>query len=558
MGPIQPLSQSFSQAVSRALSRSHALYSVAQIREFDRVAIEDCAIPGFTLMERAAAACVEELLIRWPDARAVLVLCGSGNNAGDGFVIAGLLAARGLMVKVVQAGRTPSYGTDADEACQFCLDSDATMLADGDEVGDDLLEAADVIVDALLGTGLNRDIPSGWARLIRRVNQCATPVLSVDVPSGLSADTGQAAGDCIKASVTVTFIGRKLGLYTNDAPEYVGELVLATLGIPEKVYDRAGDPVELLDYERLLPLRPLRHRNSHKMNHGHLLLVGGDDGMAGAVVMAAEAALHTGAGLVSVATRQGNIQGIVARCPEAMARGVASPEDLAPMLARASAIVLGPGLGQGNWGRMMYQAVINTDLPLVLDADGLNLLAAQRTHREHTHGARADNRQQRRHRNWVLTPHPGEAARLLTDGGKVNSSDIQADRQAAVLKLQAAYAGVTLLKGAGTLIAGSAIAGSAGGRIADAPEQNRNDAADVCLNPYGNPGMAAAGMGDVLSGVIGSLLAQGLSPWDAARLGAVVHSLAADRLVAVQGERGLLATQLPAVMRSLLNHKPTV
>ncbi len=515
------------------------LYDSAGVRELDRVAIEEYAIPGITLMKRAAQSCVEHLLTRWHAATRIVVVCGNGNNAGDGFIIAGLLAAKGLRVQVCLAGKPPRDGTDAGQAYRFCLDSDAeTPVPD---INSDWLEEADVIVDALLGTGLDRDVQDAFARIIRLVNQSRRPVLAVDIPSGLCADTGRRLGACIKASVTVTFVAPKLGLYTNDGPEYTGDILFSGLDLPDAIYDQVEDWVKPLAWEDLLRPLPRRHKNAHKKCHGHLLVVGGDACMGGAVVLAAEAAIYVGAGLVSVATRPDNVASIIARRPEVMASGVEKMKDLLPLMARASAIVLGPGLGQGAWGRAVFDAVIETKLPLLLDADALNILATI----EHTRNALSTNKPaaeahppDNQHLwqarlacgNHVLTPHPGEASRLL--GG----TDIQADRKTAVKRLQALYSGVILLKGAGTLIA---------------------DDRSVCLNPYGNPGMAVAGMGDVLSGVIGSLLAQGHSPREAACLGAVLHSLAADQLKAAQGERGLLASELLPVMRRLLNSQLT-
>ena len=511
------------------------LYDAAGVRELDRVAIEEYAIPGITLMKRAAQACVDQLLQRWPAATRIALVCGSGNNAGDGFIIAGLLAAKGLQVEVCLVGKPPADDTDACQAYRFYLDSAARALPPLDiksDINRDGLAAADVIVDALLGTGLDRDVQDAFAQIIRRVNQSRTPVLAVDIPSGLCADTGSCLGACIKASVTLTLVAPKLGLYTNDGPEYAGEIVYANLDLPEAIYARHDGWVERLAWEELPPALLRRHKNTHKKHQGHLLVVGGDLGMGGAVALVAEAALYVGAGLVSVATRPSNVASIIARRPEVMAYGLEQAQELLPLMARASAIVLGPGLGQGDWGRSVFDAVMQSDLPLLLDADGLNILAA--IHPPRAEAAPADNQSVAQTRlasgKHVLTPHPGEASRLL--GGTA----VQADRKAAVTRLQALYSGVVLLKGAGTMIA---------------------DDGRICLNPYGNPGMAVAGMGDLLSGVIGSLLAQGHSPWTAARLGAVLHSLAADQLKAAQGEAGLLATELLPVMRRLVNQQLT-
>jgi hydroxyethylthiazole kinase-like uncharacterized protein yjeF len=483
------------------------LYQSGQVRELDRIAIDEHGIAGLTLMKRAAEACVDELIERWSAPGQVCVLCGSGNNAADGYIVAGLLASKDINVNVARVGRLPESDTDAGQAMQFCLDA-------GVEIRDDIdgLHGADLLVDAILGTGLTGAVRPNLIEVIETVNRSGLPVLAVDTPSGLCSDTGKTLGACLKADVTVTFIGRKLGLLTNDGPEYVGELVFSDLGVPEAVYESVAPVARMLKYEEHIQLLEPRHRNAHKMRHGHLLVVGGDRGMAGAAAMAAEAALYTGAGLVSVATHPDNVAAIIARRPELMVKGVESGTDLLPLLEQCQTTVLGPGLGRGQWAQRLFAEVRKSELAMVVDADGLNLLAESPENRT----------------NWILTPHPGEAGRLL-------GTDAQEDRLASVMEIAQRFGGIALLKGCGTLIA------SANGKGA------------VSLCPYGNPGMSVAGMGDVLSGVIGSLLAQGLPLRDAAELGAIIHSLAADRLVASQGERGLLATDLFVEIRRLVN-----
>jgi NAD(P)H-hydrate epimerase len=492
------------------------IYTAAQVRELDRMAIEDKGVPGITLMRRAAEACVDALIRRWPDPGQVAVLCGSGNNAGDGYIIAGLLSNRGIPVRVAMVGRPPADGTDAATAFEFSRECRVEQVT-----VDDALRDASLIVDALLGTGLAGEVRPEFARVIEQVNRAGTPVLSVDIPSGLCADTGSLLGSAVHADVTVTFIARKLGLFTNDGPEYRGQLEFASLDVPDDIYNEVPAEGELLDYLRLAAGLTRRHRNAHKVSHGQLLIIGGDHGMPGAVSMAAEAALHAGAGMVTVATRGEHVNAIVARRPEVMAKGVEGSEDLRELMKRASAIVLGPGLGRSEWSRSLFQAVMELDpaVPMVVDADGLNLLAEHPCHRD----------------DWILTPHPGEAGRLLDDA-------VQADRITAVKQLQSRYGGVCLLKGAGTLIASSS-------------DSSNTPKGKLSLCPYGNPGMSVAGMGDLLAGTVGGLVAQQLGLQLACELGAVVHSLAADNLVQQQGERGLLATELLPEIRRLINLK---
>jgi NAD(P)H-hydrate epimerase len=492
------------------------LYNTEQVRELDRIAIFDQGIAGLTLMKRAAEACISRLLDQWPSPGQVAVLCGSGNNAGDGFIIAGLLANRGISAVVGLVGKLPRPDSDAGFAYEFCKESGVRVVG-----GEQALKDSDLIVDALLGTGVIDQVRPEYAEMIEAMNTSNSSILSVDLPSGLCADTGSVLGACVQADVTVTFIGYKLGLLTNDGPEYVGELVFDDLDVPAAVYEQVPFAASKLDYSSCIKWLKPRHKNAHKVSHGHLLVVGGDCGMAGAVAMAAESALYAGAGMVSVATHPDNVSAVVARRPEVMAKGIRSAEDLNQLIERCDVIVLGPGLGQSHWSQEVFARIMHASQPMVVDADGLNLLARSMP------GGDDSGRG-----NWVLTPHPGEAQRLI-------NRTVQSDRLQAVQDIQRKYEGVCLLKGAGTLIASP---------IASSEDQ-------ISLCPYGNPGMSVAGMGDLLAGVIGGLLAQGLDLREATELGAIVHSLAADNLVMNQGERGLLATDLLPEIRALLNHK---
>ena len=317
-----------------------------------------------------------------------------------------------------------------------------------------------------------------------------------------------------RADMTVTFIGLKRGLFTLDAADLVGAVRFSDLAVPQEIYQQVDCDCSRLELEPLLDRLPARPATAHKGMFGNVLIVGGDHGMAGAAAMAAEAALRCGSGLVRVATRPEHVGALVGRTPEVMPRGVKSGQELAPLLEAADVLVVGPGLGQSPWSEQLLQSAAGSGKPMVLDADALNLLAAGRTIPERVRDS------------WILTPHPGEAARLLD----CSTAEVQADRFAAVGALQQRYGGVAVLKGNGTLIAGEA---------------------GMLLSDYGNPGMASGGMGDVLSGVIGSLLGQQLAPLEAAALGVCLHGAAAD-LAAEQGQRGLAATDLIAPMRTLL------
>lgn len=485
-----------------------ALFTASQVRELDRAAIEGAGIPALELMRRAGLGAWRVLANQWPGVERILVLCGAGNNAGDGYVLAAEARVQGRKVTLQTLGDPAKLPAAAAEM------RDRFLKAGGAETKfDGKLPPADVIVDALLGTGLDRPLQGDWLRAVEAVNAAGLPVFSLDIPTGLNADTGVAMGGAVRADVTVTFIGLKTGLFTGAGPECSGLLRFDDLAVPASVY-RGVRP-------RALRLRssgmrerhlPPRRRDAHKGDFGHVLVVGGDHGMGGAVRLCAETALRTGAGLVSVATRRDHVAPLLAGLPEAMVRAVEAPEELPALLAKASIVAVGPGLGQGVWGLALLDQVLASSLPLVVDADALNFLAKSPTRRG----------------NWILTPHPGEAGRLLDS----NTAGVQSDRFRAVETLVQRFNAVVVLKGSGSLIG--------------APDETTA----VCT--AGNPGMAAPGMGDVLTGVIAALAAQGLGLPDAARMGVYVHASAGD-LAARQGERGMVARDLMEPLRRLVN-----
>ncbi|MEE4659826.1 MAG: NAD(P)H-hydrate dehydratase [Halieaceae bacterium] len=490
---------------------SESLYTAEQTRELDRRAIEDCGIPGAILMSRAGRAAFDCIQQRWPEGCPLMIFCGTGNNGGDGFVVAALAAARRVPVTVIQVGDPERVRGDAAAARQAALDAgvDVRPFAGAPAIEDCL------VVDGLLGTGLSKPLQGEFRDAVAAINASGQPVLALDIPSGLCSDTGAVLGDAVVADATITFIGVKQGLLTGEAPGCVGELLYADLEVPADVYAGITPGSQRLALENELEALPRLSPVAHKGHFGHALVVGGDLGMAGAAIMAAEAAGRCGAGLVSAATRAAHVPALVARQPEVMAHGVEARAGLEKLLAAASAVAVGPGLGKAAWGEQMLQLCLQSDCPLVVDADALNLLAA-------------DNAASRPPRgDWILTPHPGEAARLLG----CDTTRVQADRFAAARALQQRYQGVVVLKGSGTLVC---------------------DAEGVYVCTYGNPGMATGGMGDVLSGVLVGLLAQGLSLSAAARLGVCLHSAAAD-LAAEQGVRGLLPTDLMPALRALLD-----
>lgn len=483
------------------------LFVPSQVRELDRRAIEDHGIPGYTLMARAGEYAYRISRERWGQRRLVAI-CGAGNNAGDGYVIARLALDAGAEAEVLYLVEPDRLSGDA-----------ATAARDYAEAGGiwrpfegELPETDGVVVDALLGTGLDRPVGGRFAGAVEAINRSSGPVLAVDVPSGLNAETGAVMGTAVHADATVTFVGMKTGLLTGHGPDHCGEIFYDSLGVPGEVFE--GIPVKarlIADSEMRRKLGP-RPRDAHKGLSGHVVIVGGGEGMPGAARLAGEAALRAGAGLVSVATRPEHVAAVAAGRPELMCRGIRAGDDLAPLLERANVIAIGPGLGQTDWSRMLLDMVLSTEKPLVADADALNLIAAE----DHARN------------NWILTPHPGEAARLLN----TDASEVQADRFQAVEKISADFQAVTVLKGAGSLVCDCE-----GG---------------ISLCRAGNPGMAVAGMGDVLTGVIAALVAQGLGLTDAARIGVLVHARAGDEASRV-GERGMMASDLFPWIRRQVN-----
>ena len=478
------------------------LYTAQQVRELDRRAIEDRGIDGYALMERAGRAAFRLLRLRWPCARRLAVFCGGGNNGGDGLVVARLALEAGMDVRVGLDKAPADLGGAAALAWRdlAAIGGSASPSAQIDPA------AVDVVVDALLGTGLDRPVTGEAAEVIERINTAAVPVLALDIPSGLAADTGAALGTAVHAAATITFIGAKRGLYTGAAADHTGPIFLDDLDVPGNLADGIGEHVDLVRADDAHRLLPRRRSAAHKGDAGHVLVIGGDFGFAGAVRMAGEAALRVGAGLVTVATRPEHAVVAVAR-PELMVHGLREPaRDLEGLLERADVVALGPGLGTGPWGRAALAAVLERrDRPRILDADALNLLAT----------AAEDVGPES-----VITPHPGEAGRLLG----VSTADVQADRFAAAAALRRRYGGTVLLKGAGTLVA------AAGGRMA--------------LVPGAEPALASGGMGDVLTGAIAGLAAQGMMPRDAAVAAAWLHLEAAAWAAREVASAGLLATDL--------------
>ncbi|WP_085541472.1 bifunctional ADP-dependent NAD(P)H-hydrate dehydratase/NAD(P)H-hydrate epimerase [Cedecea sp. NFIX57] len=484
----------------------HSVWPADWLRNAEKDAADSLGITLYELMLRAGEAAFQIACTRYPDARHWLIVCGHGNNGGDGYVVARLAQAAGFQTTVLAVESEKLLPEEAGQA------REAWLNAGGVPHDPDKFWPADVdlIIDALLGIGLNSAPREGIARLIEQMNVYPAPVIALDIPSGLMAETGAVPGTVVQAADTVTFIALKPGLLTGKARDVVGRLHFAALGLEPWLEGQAA-PISRFDVQQLAGWIKPRRPTSHKGDNGRLVLIGGDSGTAGAIRLAGEAALRAGAGLVRVLTRAENVAPLLTACPELMVQELTS-QSLDNALEWADVVAIGPGLGQQEWGKKALQKVENSRKPMLWDADALNLLAIN-----------PDKRQ-----NRVITPHPGEAARLLNCA----VSQIESDRLLAVRRLVKRYGGTVVLKGAGTLVA----------------SHDRLGTIDV-----GNAGMGSGGMGDVLSGIIAALLAQKLTPYDAACAGCVAHGAAADVLARQRGMRGMLASDLLSTLYLFVN-----
>ncbi|HDR2455216.1 TPA: bifunctional ADP-dependent NAD(P)H-hydrate dehydratase/NAD(P)H-hydrate epimerase [Enterobacter ludwigii] len=484
----------------------HSIWHADDLRHAEKEAADSLGITLYELMQRAGEAAFNVTRTAYPESSHWLILCGHGNNGGDGYVVARLAVAAGIHVTLLALESDKPLPEEASAAREAWLNAGGVIHAT------DIVwpEEIDVIIDGLLGTGLRSAPRDPVATLIARANAHSAPVVALDIPSGLMAQTGTTPGAMIQAAHTVAFIALKPGLLTGKARDVTGTLHHNALGLESWLAGQETH-VSRVDASLLAQWLPPRRPTSHKGDHGRLVIIGGDHGTAGAIRMTGEAALRCGAGLVRVLTRIENSAPIITARPELMVHELTS-QSLEESLEWADVVVIGPGLGQQAWGKQALQKVENFRKPMLWDADALNLLAIN---------------PDKRH-NRILTPHPGEAARLLN----CSVAEIESDRLLSARRLVKRYGGVAVLKGAGTVVASDEAMG-----IVDA----------------GNAGMASGGMGDVLSGIIGALLGQKLPLYDAACAGCVAHGVAADKLAARYGTRGMLATDLFCTLRRVVN-----
>ena len=510
------------------------LFTAAQTRAMDGVAI-DAGIPAFSLMELAGAGAAAEVRERWPVAgRQVLVACGPGNNGGDGFVIARHLANAGAYVQVLRIG--PGKKMTPEAALNLRILHNLALpvfdVPDFEVLGHLVpwFDEADILVDALFGVGLDRAPDGLFAEVIRLFNESPGLRVALDVPSGLDSDCGQPLGETVRADLTVTFGAPKIGLYTSPGFEWCGETVVVDISWPAAA-EPEGPGVFLLSDARIQDLLPRRRRSAHKGNFGHVLHWAGSPGKAGAAILAAEASLSMGSGLVTVLCEAGMLPIFMQRFTEIMCEAVSPPDrpvpELGAILAACegrSVLSIGPGLPvDAACGKLIHELVRKCPIPMVIDASALTLLAS-----------RPDTLKKAKV-PVIITPHPGEFSRLTG----LDTATIQKERVGQARKLATRLGVFVVLKGARTVIAG--------------PDGS------VAINPTGNPGMATAGSGDVLTGLVASLLGQGLPPMEAACCAAFLHGRAGDLASQEKGEAVIRATDLldalPSALASLELHE---
>lgn len=505
------------------------------MQEIDKRAITECGIPGLQLMENAGRSCVEEIIAEFGEQGRFVVMAGKGNNGGDGYVIARLLGQRGWDGTVIILADRPQITGDAaanleklpGSVTSYCTCEGQLSLLHKEE-----LFQADVIVDALLGTGLGSDVVGIYREAIGLMNASGRPVVAVDIPSGIHGSTGRAMGCAVKAYSTVTFACAKLGHVLYPGSEHCGRLVIADIGIPPQLMETVPG-YDFLNEETMSPMVHRRDRQAHKGRFGHCLIIAGSTGKTGAAALAANSAVRAGSGLVTLAAAESIHQILEMKTTETMT--VPLPDSglgfltndafpaIEKLLDGKDAVAIGPGLGRhpGTYA-LVRKLVESVPLPVVIDADGLNALAED-----------LSVLKRKKSGQIILTPHPGEMSRLL--GSSI--PDVEAARIAVAQEFACKYGVFLILKGARTIIA--APSGSA------------------AINGSGNPGMASGGMGDVLTGIVVSLLGQGHAAWDACRLGVFLHGFAADLVAEEKGEIGINASdvleKLPYAYNKLIN-----
>ncbi|MDR4494738.1 MAG: NAD(P)H-hydrate dehydratase [Nitrospirales bacterium] len=514
------------------------LVTAEQMQSLDRRTIQEAHVPGITLMERAGQGVVEHLISAWgsPKGHTILIVCGKGNNGGDGFVVARLLHKKGAKVHTILLSSPKELSPDAKTMYRRLTQlapSSRLHIQPSSEKLQSLLEGGHVIVDAMLGTGLTSTVREPYLSAIELINLSSGKVAAIDIPSGLDSNNGTVLGSAVNADLTVTFGYPKVGLYLGTAIDRVGQVHVVDIGIPTQFASDLSPRIQLLTQDRVRQMIPARPPTAHKGTFGHAGLLAGSPGKTGAAAMAGLSALRIGTGLVTIACPHTVSPVLEAKLLEVMTDpmpdspqhqlGMDSFSALRSFMQNKSALGVGPGLGVSeDTTALLIKLLPQSDIPCLLDADALNGLAG---HPEVFSATRVPP---------ILTPHPGEMARLMGEGYSANT--INQDRLTVATRFAQEHRAIVVLKGARTIVA------EPGGQIA------------IC--PTGNPGMASAGMGDVLTGMITGLLAQGVASWDAAQVGVYVHGLAGDLAAARLGYAGLIASDvisaIPQALQTIL------
>jgi hydroxyethylthiazole kinase-like uncharacterized protein yjeF len=501
------------------------LYTASETRKIDSLAIKEENISGYSLMQSAAEFSLDVIVREFPEVKDLVVFCSKGKNSGDGFLLGVYGQEFGLNVTVVMCSPITDLKGVTKKAYDE-LKSSKVKTIQARSIKNLKLSKETVIVDALVGTGLKGNLRRNIRDSVLTINKLGIkyPVVSLDVPSGVNSDTGDVADVCVFADITTTFVARKRGCFTSIGKKVSGDIQYSDLDIPKKVFSKIPSTCSVIDFEDLVDRVIFREQDAHKGNFGHAIVIAGDRGLGGAGILASKAIVYSGTGLTTLATRPEHVSASLVSCPEVMVKGVSSGQDVEEYLLKPNVIAIGPGLGQTAWSEQMVQRVFmeaeSRDVPVIMDADALNLLAKLRLSNKLP-------------KQLILTPHPGEAATLLN----TTVDNVESDRFGAAQKIHKKFNATVVLKGAGTIII-------------------HNDGSlrkwGICSS--GNPGMAAGGMGDALTGIIAGILAQGLSIRDAVEAGVDLHAKSADLMSHEVGEAGLTPTDVIEGLRLLLKY----
>ena len=501
------------------------LYTASETRKIDNLAIKEKGISGYSLMQMAAEFTLDVILREFSPVEELIIFCSKGKNSGDGFLLGSFAKEFGLEVTIVMSNTSNVLKGVSRKAFEEMKDAKVKIISTKSVEKLKVSNKA-VIVDALIGTGLKGNLRKNIKESILALNKLGVklPVLSLDIPSGVNPDTGDADDIAVYADITATFVAQKRGCFTSFGKKFSGEIIYSDLEIPKNLFSKITSTSYVVDYEDSISKVVYREQDAHKGHFGNVLIVGGDRGLGGAGLLSSRAAVYPGAGLTSLVTRPEHVSASLVSCPEVMVKGVDSGQDIEEHLVKPDVIAIGPGLGQSAWSEQMIQRVFweaeKRDVSVIMDADALNLLTKLKLSSDLP-------------KRLILTPHPGEAARLLNTSVAV----IESNRFSAAAKIQKKFNATVVLKGSGTVICHKS-GGTQKWGICDS----------------GNPGMATGGMGDVLTGIIAGLLAQGLTLKEAAEAGVDLHAKAADQASLEFGEAGLTSSDVINELKYLLKY----